>query len=193
MSHILKAKKEGIIMRKRKVRITVLGVVSIFIIAIWLLVPATQADAKTVKGKHKIVAPLTRVEWIAVPDMEKHVIVLYERRGVAIFENGETPAYHTRGTSDTIKGQGSFHGYSDYLFKDGSTIISEYTGTLTLAPGEKLRTIKGEAKYIKGTGRFEGIKGKASFIGNYVTPYTKDETKGDAIMDVTATYTLPSK
>jgi hypothetical protein len=167
--------------------------IGILFIAVWLLVPAMQAEAKTVKGKHKIVAPLTRVEWIAVPDVEKHVIVLYERRGVGIFENGETAAYHTRGTSDTINGQGSFHGYSDYLFKDGSTIINEYTGTLTLAPGEKLRTIKGEAKYIKGTGRFEGIKGNASFIGKYVTPYTKDETKGDAVMDVTTTYTVPSK
>jgi hypothetical protein len=108
-------------------------------------------------------------------------------------EKGEISAYHTRGASDTIEGQGSFHGYSDYLFKDGSTIISEYTGTLTLAPGEKLRTIKGEAKFIKGTGRFEGIKGEASFIGKYVTTYTKDETKGDAVIDVTSTYTVPSK
>ena len=103
------------------------------------------------------------------------------------------PAYHTRGTADSIKGQGSFHGYSDILYKDGSTTIFEYTGTMMLVPGEKLRTLKGEGKYIKGTGRFEGIKGKSSFIGNYVTPYTKDTTKGDLVADVTATYTLPKK
>ncbi len=167
------------------------GIIGILLIAALLLLPATQAEAKTVKSK--ICGPLTRVEWIAVPDVEKHVVVLYERRGVAIFENGETAAYHTRGTSDHIKGLGSFHGYTDYLYKDGSTTIFEYTGTLTLAPGEKLRTIKGKGKFIKGTGRFEGIKGKASFIGKYVTPYTKDKTKGDAVIDVTATYTVPSK
>jgi hypothetical protein len=167
------------------------GIIGILLIAALLLLPATQAEAKTVK--YKIIAPLTKVEWIAVPDVEKHVVILYERRGVVIYENGETAAYHTRGTSDTIKGQGSFHGYSDILFKDGSTTMFEYTGTLTLAPGEKLRTMKGEGKYIKGTGRFEGIKGKSSFIGKYVTPYTKDETKGDVVIDATATYTLPSK
>jgi hypothetical protein len=167
------------------------GIIGILLIAALLLLHATQAEAKTVK--YKIIAPLTKVEWIAVPDVEKHVVILYERRGVVIYENGETAAYHTRGTSDTIKGQGSFHGYSDILFKDGSTTMFEYTGTLTLAPGEKLRTMKGEGKYIKGTGRFEGIKGKSSFIGKYVTPYTKDETKGDVVIDATATYTLPSK
>jgi hypothetical protein len=167
------------------------GTIGILLIAALLLLPATQAKAKTVK--YKIIAPLTRVEWIAVPDVEKHAVTLYERRGVVIFENGETAAYHTRGNADIIKGLGSFHGYSDILYKDGSTAMFEYTGTLTLAPGEKMRTIKGEGKYIKGTGRFEGVKGKTSFNGKYVTPYTKDETKGDIVLDGTATYTVPKK
>jgi hypothetical protein len=166
-------------------------IIGILFIAALLLVPATQAEAKTVK--YKVICPLTRVERIAVPDVEEHMLILYERRGVVIFENGETAAYHTRGTSDLIKGQGSFKGYSDILYKDGSTTIFDYTGTLTLAPGEKLQTIKGEGKFIKGTGRFEGIKGKSSFIGKYVTPYTMDETKGDVVIDATATYTLPKK
>ncbi len=163
----------------------------ISLIVAWMLMSAPQAEAKTVK--YKIIGPLTRVEWIAVPDVERHSVVLYERRGVVIFENGEIAAYHTRGTADNIKGQGSFHGYSDILYEDGSTTIFEYTGTTTLAPGEKQRTMKGEGKYIKGTGRFEGIKGTSSFIGKYVTPYTKDTTKGDAVIDVTATYTVPKK
>ena len=167
------------------------GIIGILFIAALLLMPATQAVAKTVK--FKIIAPLTKVEWIAVPDVEKHVVILYERRGVVIYENGETAAYHTRGTADTIKGLGSFHGYSDILYKDGSTQIWEYTGTTTLAPGEKQRIMKGEGKYIKGTGRFEGIQGLTSFTGKSVTPYTKDTTKGDAVFDGTATYTMPKK
>ena len=166
-------------------------IIGILLIAVLLLLPVTKAEAKTVK--YKIIAPLTRVEWIVVPDVERHSVVLYERRGVVIFENGETAAYHTRGTSDLIKVQGSFKGYSDILYKDGSTTMLEYTGTLTLAPGEKLPTVKGEGKYIKGTGRFEGIKGNSSFMGKYVTPYTKDETKGDVVIDGTATYTVPKK
>ena len=167
------------------------GIIGILVIAALILVPATQANAKTVK--YKIIAPLTKVEWIAVPDVEKHALILYERRGVIIFEDGETAAYHTCGTTDVIKGLGPFRGYSSVLYKDGSTVMFEYTGTLTLAPGDKMRTIKGEGKYIKGTGRFEGVKGKTSFNGKYVTPYTKDETKGDVVIDGTANYTLPKK
>ena len=167
------------------------GIIGILFIAALLIVPATQAKSKTVN--YKIICPVTRLEWIAVPDVEKHMLILYERRGVIIYENGEIAAYHTRGTSDLIKGQGAIKGYSDILYKDGSTAMFEYTGTLTLAPGEKLQTIKGAGKYIKGTGRFEGIKGKSSFTGKYVTPYTKDETKGDVVIDGTATYTLPKK
>ena len=165
---------------------------SLLIVA-WVLVPATRAEAKTMKVKYKIAGYLTKVEWIAVPDVEKHVVALYERRGVAIYENGDTAVYHTRGTTDSIKGQGSFHGYSNYLFEDGSTIMTEYTGTMMLAPGEKLRSLKGTGKYIKGTGRFEGIKGKISFTGKFVAPYTKDKTKGENVVDVTGKYTLPSK
>jgi hypothetical protein len=30
-------------------------------------------------------------------------------------------------------------------------------------------------------------------MGKYVTPYTKDETKGDVVIDGTATYTVPKK
>jgi hypothetical protein len=50
----------------------------------------------------------------------------------------------------------------------------------------------GKGEYIKGTGRFQGIKGSSTFSGKYITPYGK-ETKGDVVMDVTGTYTLPSK
>lgn len=165
--------------------------IGILLIAALLLVPATQAWAK--QTKYRLFSYLTKVEWIAVPDVERHSVILYERRGVVIYENGETAAYHTRGTADSIKGESSFHGYSDTLFKDGSTIITEYTGTMWFPPGEKLRIMKGEGKYIKGTGRFEGIKGKYSYTGKYVTPYTKDETKGETVVDVTGNYTLPKK
>ena len=167
------------------------GIIGILLIAALLLLPTTQAEAKTVKLR--IFSYITKVELIAVPDVEGHVVLVYERRGVAIFDNGETAAYHTRGTADSIKGQGSYHGYSNFLYKDGSTTMSEYTGKMTLAPGEKLPSLKGEGKYIKGTGRFEGIKGKFSYTGKYVTPYTKDKTKGETVVDVTGTYTLPKK
>ena len=60
------------------------------LISALLLVSATQAEAKTVK--FRIFSYLTKVELIAVPDVEGHVVLVYERRGVAIFDNGETAA-----------------------------------------------------------------------------------------------------
>ncbi len=173
-----------------KQRIAILGLLSILLIAVWLLVPATQAEAKTMKFKYT--SQITRVELAPVPDVEGHVVVLYVRRGVAIFENEVAP-FMTMGSADLIKGLGPFQGYSHITFKDGSTVNYNYTGALTLAPGAKLRSLKGKGKFIKGTGRFEGIKGEVSFTGRYITPITKDKTKGDNWMEVTGTYTLPKK
>jgi hypothetical protein len=176
--------------KKGKVTVSFLGIIGILLIAVWLLVPSIQAEAKTMKFKYT--SQLTRVELAPVPDVEGHVVVLYVRRGVAIFENEVAP-FMTMGTADLVKRLGPFQGYSQITFKDGSTVNYDYTGALTLAPGAKLRSLKGKGKFIKGTGRFEGIKGEVSFTGRYITPITKDKTKGDNWMEVTGTYTLPKK
>ena len=89
--------------------------------------------------------------------------------------------------------QGKMMGYCNMSFEDGSTIMTEYQGAITTVKGKKLSTSKGTGVYFKGTGRYEGIKGEISFNGRYITPYTKDKTKGDAIVEFTGTYTLPKK
>ncbi len=179
-------------MKKNKMTITILGCIIIFIIAALILVPAAQAEEKTVK--YKIASSNTKLEKCPVPDVKGHAVGLVEKRGVAIYENGEIAAYHARITFESIKGQGGlFSGYSDYTFADGSTIITKYQGTSWVPSGEKLYSIKGTGENIKGTGRFEGIKGKISFAGKGITPYTKDKTKGDVVVEVTSTYTLPKK
>jgi hypothetical protein len=166
----------------RKSKMTILGCIGIFLIAVLILVPAAQAGEKTFK--YKVVSHTTKVEMVPVPDVEKHAVGLFEKKGVAIYENGETAAYDTRGTFDFIKGQGPWDGYCQISYADGSTIITKYQGTSTIVEGKKL--LKGEGKYIKGTGRFEGIKGKFSLAGKYIT-------KAYSVVDVTGTYTLPKK
>jgi len=158
-------------------------------IAVLLLVPGAQAGEKTLK--YKVTNYLTNLEVVPVPDVEKHVVGVYERRGVAMYENGETGAFHTRGTFDFVKGLGDYKGYCDISFADGSSYMTNYQGTATMVKGKKLS--KGTGVYFKGTGRYEGIKGKFSFTIKSITPYTKDKTKGDSIVEVTGTYTLPSK
>ena len=139
--------------------------------------------------EYQVSAYLVRVEFVPIPDVEKHSIGLYERRGVAIFNNGETAAYHSKGTWDHIDENGTWQGYSTLTFEDGSTIIAKGSGNISKESG-KSSTLTGKSEYIKGTGKYEGIKGNLSFSGNSITPYN-DETKGDAIMNAKGSYTLP--
>ena len=175
--------------KKSKVTVTVLGIMGILLVAAWPLVPTTQAGEKTIK--YKVINYLTKVEVVPVPDVEKHVVGVYERRGVAMYENGETGAFHTRGTFDFVKGQGDFKGYCNISFADGSTYMTNYQGTTTMVKGKKLG--KGTGVYFKGTGRYEGIKGKFSLTSRKITSYTKEKTKSDMVTEVTGTYTLPKK
>ena len=164
--------------------------IGILLISVWLFVPTTQARAETVKIKYS--TQFTKREVVPVPDEKGHIVGLYERRGVAIVEN-EVAATAICGTLDGIKKKVSFQGYTQLTFKDGSTWMLTHQGSLVRPPGEELGLYKIKGDFIKGTGRFEGIKGKYSGTGRYITPFTKDETKGDNWMEITATYTLPKK
>jgi hypothetical protein len=180
----LKTKKEETIMKKNKMKITILSCISVFLIASFVLMPATQAKAETMK--YNYTSQITKMEYVLFPDVKGHVVGVFERRGVAIFKN-EVASVDLRGTFDYIKKKGPWEGYTITTFKDGSTFTQKFQGTSTFAPdGTKL--LKGKGKYIKGTGRFEGIKGEISLNGRFITPLTKDKTKGDNWVEVTYLY-----
>jgi hypothetical protein len=151
---------------------------------------ATQAVAEDLKSR--ITCYLTKVEAMPVGDVEGHVIIIFERRGLAILENGECAAVLIRGTADLTKHHGPFQSYAQWTYKDGSTNISKSEANMAISPGEKLPSFKGKGEWIKGTGKFQGIKGRFTFSGKYITPYSK-ETKGDVYFELTGAYTLPSK
>ncbi len=169
---------------------TILAFILVSLLSLSIGLFIVQASAETVNWK--VTSYVVKMEGVPVPDVEGHFIGMYERRGLAIFEDGKVRAYHTRGTFDVIKGQGSIHGYTTLTSKDGSETMVKYQATMTLPPGEKLAIFSGKGEYIKGTGQFQGIKGEVSFSGNNITPYGK-ETKGDAMLEATGTYTLPSQ
>lgn len=143
-------------------------------------------------SKSKVTSYITKMEIVSIPDVPGHVCGTYERRGVVMFENGEEAAYWNCGTLDLINRSGPFQGYCILTYKDGSTIVIKNNGTLTIPKGEKSPVSEGTGQYIKGTGRFEGIKGKMTFKGHYITPYSKN-TKGDMITISTGTYSLQSE
>lgn len=170
-------------------RIIMASILSLVMLVAFGLV-GTQAKAETVK--FIVTNYITKIEAIPVPDVKGHVLILAERRGVAVFEDGSVAAYHARIMGDLTKYHGPAQGYSDLTYPDGSKTITKYQMTLAIPAGKKLPTFKGKGEYIKGTGRFEGIKGTISFNGSFVTPYGK-ETKSDIVVNVTGTYTLPSQ
>ena len=171
---------------KRIIMASILSFVLLF--AFGLIV--TQAGAEDFKCK--ITNYLTKVEFIPVEDAKGHIVGFYERRGLVLFENGDVASMVSRGTFDWTSGNGPADFYNKMTFKDGSTTWAKVHSTATRAPGEKLTLIKFTGEYVKGTGRFKGIKGDISCEGGYVTPYSK-ETKADICLECTGTRTLPSK
>ena len=176
--------------RKNKTTITALGGLGIVLIAVLLLAPATQARAETMKYNYS--TQITKMEFTVFPDVEGHAVGVLERRGVAMFEN-EAGIIELWLTFDFIKRQGPWKGYARITFKDGSTFTQALEGVSSAAPDARnLLEGKGKGEYIKGTGRFEGIKGQLSLKGRLIT-YTEDKSKGDNWVEVAATYTLPKK
>ena len=103
-----------------------------------------------------------------------------------VFENGEVATAYQVGTGDMIKMYGPFQVYSTWTCADGSTIIIKTQGT---AGGT---ATSGTSEIIKGTGRFEGIKGTHTMKSRFL-PVEKWEAGPKRIGEGTINYTLPSK
>jgi hypothetical protein len=107
--------------RKRRIAmkkgIMTLGLTLLLVVGLGIF--ATQTKAKELKWK--IISHLTKVLFIPVGDEKGHVVGVFERRGVIIFENGEVAAFLGRGTYDWTKSKGPGVVYSRDTFKDGST------------------------------------------------------------------------
>jgi hypothetical protein len=187
----LKTKKEEAIMRKSIMKTTILGCIGVFLISALILVPAAQAGEKTEKFKGRHVTQIVKAHVFKVGDVEGHIIGILQRRGLD-FKNGEVAFYRNWITFDTTKGKGTAAGYSQVTYEDGSTTVAKVQATLEPLEGRR-STGKGTFTYVRGSGRFEGIEGGGSWTFKSFTPYTKEETKSDAIVDYTGTRTLPSK
>ncbi|MEW6375809.1 MAG: hypothetical protein AB1502_08470 [Thermodesulfobacteriota bacterium] len=180
-------------MTTRKGKINIMSFISILTIAAWLIMSSAQVGAETVSEKFRVTGYIVRVEAIPVEDVEGHVLMVIMRRGLASFETGETAKWEAWVTGDFIKGKGPFQGYTKYTYEDGSTTIAKVEGFWEAIPDGK-SLYKGTSEYIKGTGRFEGIKGSMSYTGKGLTPYSKEKgLMSDVYYDCIATYSLPRK
>jgi len=160
----------------------------ILLITALLLMSVTQARAETLKGRN--VYHITKAEAIEVGDVPGHVVGIAECRGLTFFEDGEIAIVSGLFTFDYTNGSGTHEAYFLYTFEDGSTLVSRPKGTTRAIQGGKYSVFEGMQTYIRGSGRFEGIKGSGSYTGKRVAPVAAG---ADCYRDFTGTYTLPPR
>ena len=159
--------------------------------SVWILGSIMPGHAETMKCRTAGV--VTKDETLPVGFEEGHVLGLQITEGLALFENGEIATYRSTLVYDrydrVVPGKSSQAiGYTIFTFKDGATIVQRFQ---RLQGSDKTVPAQVASELIKGTGRFEGIKGSISG-----TSKRAPEVKGEAkkyVSDMTFTYTLPTK
>jgi hypothetical protein len=161
----------------------------VLVISSFVLSSVIQAGAETLKGR--LAQTVTKNETISVNDEEGHVLGLQIQEGLAFFENGEIAKLRNHNVYDLIPGKGGQAIiYNIFTFEDGSTVVSRAQRLMVTDISGNISAMV-TIELIKGTGRFEGIKGTGSATGKAFVA-SKGEA-GRQFMDFTWTYTLPTK
>ena len=167
---------------------------SILLMAILALAPATQVGAET--AKFMVSSYITGLEQVQVAGTEGHYIGIASRRGLTFFENGEVMTYEGWETYDLDdnKGKSFSQGYGVYRLMDGTKYVIKYECVGTATQDGKTWLYEGTCEYITGTGRFEGITGNGSYSGKGVAFYSEEKRIiDDMYLDFTMTYTFHSE
>jgi hypothetical protein len=111
------------------------------------------------------------------------------KEAAATCDNGETPTVKTYSVWDATVGKESFvQGYAIYTFKDSSKIVTKFNFRQVPDPeGKAVWIWGGTSEIIKGTVRFNGIKGNVSSKGKTLFPDRR------SVNEWTINYTLPPK
>jgi len=138
--------------------------------------------------KCRIATTTTKDESVAVGDEERHSLHLLVTEGLAFFENGEIAKVKAHVLNDRIsEKRRSVHRVCHFTFEDGSTIVQRFQ-TIIVSGGVPAKVI---SELIKGTGRFNGIKGTASGASK-TFPASKGELARNT-SDLTFNFTLSPK
>ncbi len=169
---------------------SMLALFSVLAISSFVLASVLQAGAETLK--FKVYTYVTKAERAPVGDVDGHTVTFSTRGAFIVFENGEVATQRSVGTSDTIKASGSSLTYQTITFSDGSTIIIKAQTTVAGTAPKAPTSAKVTREIIKGTGRFEGIKGTGTSTVKYF-PLEEGEAGPKGIGEGSITYTLPPK
>jgi len=164
--------------------------IALLVISVGLLCFVPQAIAETLSVKSFL--HVTQSQNVQIGDAADHWVALVVREGAAALETGEMAWAKGVVTFDVIDGGGPWTLYTTLTFQDGSTIITVSKGVSEKHSASGHQDQKRTGEIIKGTGRFEGIKGTTSALMKQIPP-EKGELGPRALSEVTLTYSLPKK
>ena len=151
-------------------RYKIIALMALFIFALGLALVGDALAGE--KIKNRLVGYTVKWEQVEVGDQEGPVIAVAEHKGINNTVMGKTlldgMLYRLPALCDmNLKtGVGSYGpGYSQYTDRDGDRIIVKDKGRY-VGGGNSA----GEWAFIKGTGKFEGIQGKGTWVGHDLSP-----------------------
>jgi hypothetical protein len=145
------------------------GIFGMLAVTFLILGSAVEAGAETLTCR--CVTNIIKMEVLPFPDIEGHKLFLNMRDGLALFENGDFATCQVYIVNDLGGRQPMIQGYLIISFIDGSSIVSLFHQTVASDPSGKFAiTTKSTGEIIKGTGRFEGLKGSLPGEGMVFKP-----------------------
>ena len=152
----------------------------ILVISTWVL----EARAETMN--YKFYSWVIKRESTPMADVAGHRVVHDKRGAFYVFENGEVATVNHVTATDLLYFEGTLTQDTTINFPDGSTITMKGQGTVSGWRGQVTSEI------IKGTGRFDGIKGTQA-VKYKLVEAEEGEAGPPSYGEGTITYTLPSK
>ncbi|MHB1025522.1 MAG: hypothetical protein ACYC24_07405 [Desulfobacteria bacterium] len=153
-----------------------------------VLLPGVSV-AEEVAGRN--VGHTQKVEMMEVGDVPGHFMGVSKTYGMTFYtkgpDSGEIIPRMGAGIFDVVKGKGTVTGYEVKTFRDGSTLVLKWSGTLTPADGGKRTVHEGTWEVSGGTGRFAGAKGSGTFKGEGIGD---SKTGADSYQDWAGTLTM---
>jgi len=153
-----------------------LRVIALFgLIALFVGVVALGDAQAGEKFRGRSVMYFVKWERIDVPGEEKHFVVAFEAKGIN--SNKEGKAYGEANVLrqaaildiDLKTEEGYVIGYEEATDRDGNKIYSKFEGRREKGAFWQSQW-KGETTILRGTGKYEGIRGKGTYTGYPIAP-----------------------
>lgn len=157
----------------------IVRIMALIALAMGILLTGNAVAGEKVKGRNY----LYRVNWqqIEVGDQEGHVYAIYESKGIQTIRQGEPvldglPFRQVGFVDINLKsGAGYAHGSEVMIDKDGDKIFDTWEGKR-----EKGGLMGGTWTFTGGTGKWQRIQGKGTWVTHQVAPNQfYDEWEGE--------------